>query len=933
MKNAAYQNLKDPWRIEEDETLETSRVVRLGMVDARERGYQAPITRRTALGKLLSRPQNWASQRAVALNEEELDQLVADLLEVLSLTGLIEAVDEDSKLKQRLYQLNPSVMRWQRGSGQPEPDLIRLARAAAVDPKVNKYFADLYQQVGLSLRGMEAREHTAQVPSDKRQEREEQFREGTLAVLYCSPTMELGVDIADLNAVNMRNVPPTPANYAQRSGRAGRAGQPALVVTYCSSYSPHDQYFFRRQPRMVAGAITPPRIDLANEDLLRSHLQAIWLAETGQDLGHSLKDILDLSKSEEKLPLLDSFRHGLTSEHAKRRARDRCQKLLDELESELRDASWYTATWLDDVIERAPDNFDAACNRWRQLYLSAQRQRDLQHAIVTDHSVSKQTRDEAERLRREAETQLKLLVDEGGGQSDFYSYRYFASEGFLPGYNFPRLPLSAYLPGRHQQKGVDDFVSRARFVAISEFGPRNIVYFEGSRFRIEKVILPPRDADTGALTTTAKVCAVCGYGHVGVDASDELCHGCGARLDGGRFFANLFRMQNVSTKRVDRITSDEEERMRFGYDLLSSYQYARDVDDRPILARATFTREGEETEVASAIYAPTATLWRINLGWKRRKNEAELGFRLNLENGRWSSKDPESAASENGEAETTADKGQFAAVVPFVEDRRNALIMSFARELNANMMASLLYALKHGITTRFQLEESELDGELVPDHRHPNRIFFYEAAEGGAGVLSRLAQEPQALAEAAYAALEVCHFDPETGKDLHRPPEALHDCEAACYACLLSYTNQRFHEMLDRQLVRDVLLELAGCVAKTSGATETREEMRDRLLSRSESNLERRFVEFLYERGCALPDDSQQFVPDFGTRPDFFYKKGQTVVYVDGPYHEYPDRQNRDQETTARLEDGGYTVVRFGDPTSWDGVLRDYSWIFGEGRG
>ncbi|MDH7503671.1 MAG: helicase-related protein [Verrucomicrobiota bacterium] len=34
--------------------------------------------------------------------------------------------------------------------------------------------------------------------------------------------MELGVDIADLDLVHLRNVPPTPANYAQRSGRAGK---------------------------------------------------------------------------------------------------------------------------------------------------------------------------------------------------------------------------------------------------------------------------------------------------------------------------------------------------------------------------------------------------------------------------------------------------------------------------------------------------------------------------------------------------------------------------------------------------------------------------------------------------------------------------------------------------------------------------------------
>src|SRR4029078_7182532 len=107
--------------------------------------------------------------------------------------------------------------------------------------------------------------------------------------------MDLGVDSAELNVVNMRNVPPTPANYAQRSGRAGRSGQPALVFTYCSAGSPHDQWFFHRPHLMVAGQVSTPRLDVSNEDLVRAHVQAVWLAASGLNLGDSLVEVLDVA--------------------------------------------------------------------------------------------------------------------------------------------------------------------------------------------------------------------------------------------------------------------------------------------------------------------------------------------------------------------------------------------------------------------------------------------------------------------------------------------------------------------------------------------------------------------------------------------------------------------------------------------------------------
>jgi hypothetical protein len=57
------------------------------------------------------------------------------------------------------------------------------------------------------------------------------------------------------------------------------------VVCYAAARSPHDQYFFRNPIRIVSGSVHPPALDLANEDLIRSHLHAVWLAETGEKLG------------------------------------------------------------------------------------------------------------------------------------------------------------------------------------------------------------------------------------------------------------------------------------------------------------------------------------------------------------------------------------------------------------------------------------------------------------------------------------------------------------------------------------------------------------------------------------------------------------------------------------------------------------------------
>ncbi|MHB1789999.1 MAG: linear amide C-N hydrolase [Acidimicrobiales bacterium] len=79
---------------------------------------------------------------------------------------------------------------------------------------------------------------------------------------------------------------------------------------------------------------------------------------------------------------------------------------------------------------------------------------------------------------------------------------------------------------------------------------------------------------------------------------------------------------------------------------------------------------------------------------------------------------------------------------------------------------------------------SELAVVSLPDRDERTSILLYEAAEGGAGVLRQLVEDPGALVRVARQALARCHFDPDTLADLRRAPRAREDCEAACYAPL-----------------------------------------------------------------------------------------------------------------------------------------------------
>ncbi len=929
LKSNVWSLLCDPWRFEDGEILAYASVawVRPRGRSHFDRGGDVYLSPRSGLGLCLKR---MLTKEGIPFDHTQ--EIIEDLLRSLAIAGLVECVRCPVNEDAGGWQLNASAMVWKASDGvRSYNDPVRVPQASAIGARPHRFFIDLYRESCSGLETLYAREHTAQVVQDVRQEREQDFRVGKLPVLFCSPTMELGVDIATLNVVGMRNVPPTPANYAQRSGRAGRSGQAALVFTYCSGGSAHDQYYFRRNEKMVAGAVQPPRLDLANEDLIRSHVHAIWLSESGESLKTGLHELLDLSNPEADRPsILPGLLTALNSPHNLHRALARSQAALRGIGAELQKAGWYTKDWLERTLAAIPLSFEEACVRWWRLYTDAYHQANRQNLIALDPNRSTQDKADAKRLWNEAQTQLKLLTqDDEYRQSDFSSYRYFASEGFLPGYSFPRLPLSAYIPGRNVRGQEGDYLSRPRFLAISEFGPRAHIYHEGGRYEVSKVTLGI-SADGTLQTRTIKHCSNCGYlHHVEQGEILERCRSCGHAL--GAELSNLFQMRNVTVRRRDRITSDEEERLRMGYELRTAVHFA-DRDGGGVRSAEIKMPDGKLW--GHLQYGMAATLWRMNLGWRRRAPGSPPGFFLDIQKGTWERK------PQGGEDEDSVGDGEdpqrerSRQVIPYVEDRRNILMLTPVDTLDRTVMATLQSALRSAVLIYFQLEDGELAVEALPDSDHRNRLLLYESAEGGAGVLRQLIDDAAVWPALLRQALSLCHYDSDTGQNITLQTEKMDNCVAACYGCLLNYGNQNDHAIIDRREIVDLLMDLSRSRINASPVLPSRAEHLAALKQLAGSKLERRWLDWLDKSRGRLPDKAQALLEEFRTKPDFLYlgmggSGSPSVIYVDGPPHDFPERQARDVTVTDILEDAGYTVIRFHHEADWDAILNANPGIFG----
>lgn len=914
--------LKDPWRFDDDEILRESTRFVSGVAKQRGQMSLGPLS---AIGKYLRSTDTWPNLD-IKLGLETYTALRDGIVGLLREAGYLYQthISDDGSVYE--IKLPVNSMLWKVGDGTVGLyDLVRSKRKNAQGSRspvrhVNKFFQEFYKTGAQWLAKMEAREHTGQTSREDRKDREERFRNGDLSCLFCSPTMELGIDIADLNSVNLRNVPPSPANYAQRSGRAGRSGQPAFITTYCSTGSGHDQYFFKRPQAMVSGVVVPPRLDLGNEELVKSHIHAAWLGQVGLDLGDSIDELLELS--ENGYPLKESVRLQIElSDTSFKTLRADCVAILENCKPDVEKSVWYNEDWLGSVLKAAPQRFNVSFGRWRELYHAAQKQIEESNRIIESGPKQKQGKSntdqkEAEQKLDEAKAQRNILLNRSShsDDTDFYPYRYLAAEGFLPGYNFPRLPVRAYFP-MGTKKGV--YLTRSRFLALTEYGPRNVVYHEGRKYRVTRNLLAPTDDKPPFIR--AKMCNACGYFHT--DTAVDVCENCETLLQGDycQILTKLLEMSTVVTQRTESISCDEEERVRQGYATSSHFRFSKvDGKDSRLSAKVV---DKNGFNLMTFTYGPSAELWRINRKWRR---GLENGYTISVPSGFWRKRESEDndRAVDGGKEQTES------GVQVMVRDTRNVLMIKPGIEmrLGDDMLANLQHSLQKAICAVFQVDEDEIGSERIGAGQERS-ILMWEAAEGGVGILRKLVEEPDAIREVAFSALEICHFNPNTGDKVKDERE----CSHACYECLLTYRNQWDHALLDRNIVRPLLMQLLDSKAVMIYGSRSYEEQYKWLICQTDpkSVLEKKLLDYLYQNGFKLPDQAQKMIGDPACSADFFYDNNYVCVFCDGSVHDSPEARLKDQEVRETLANKGYQVVVIRYDRDLSEQVKDNASVFG----
>ena len=752
-------------------------------------------------------------------------------------------------------------------------------------------------------------EHTAMVPHDERERLENLFKGDSAAVnaFVCTPTLELGVDIGQLDAVLMRNVPPLPANYWQRAGRAGRRHRMAVDVTYCRPVS-HDRAYFAHPIRLLDGRVDPPAFNLRNDLMVAKHVHATVVTRLHQYVN-------DKSRSEpERRQIDDALRQCLPSQVSAylfdaglvRDRRFDLAPLEAVITSNLSDLvafvertfsqGWPEADGAVTTSQELRRHVIGFCDGLREVIARLERRLKWAMAqikrlnVVREQQGSLEPEDEA--LFRRCDSAVKRLKGtarrhrrEAEGYDDVNTFGVLAAEGFLPGYGLETGAVLGTAEIPFWRTGAMAFtLPRPSSVALREYVPGNLIYANGNRFVArrfhrdvdEQRVERPRfevSTERQAVKETSATAPPGGHGSALLPAI-AVC--------------------DVDLSHQSHISDDEELRFQMG---VAVYGHERDQHNGGRAFRwgeqAVHHRRGVRLRLVNV--GSTAAIQR----------GADFGYPVCTVCGQSISPLSSDRQRDHFAEDHLKRCGRRPDPVGFFADVI-ADALSLPACVDSKTAYSVLEALRIAAAQVLDMHVEDLQ-ILVIGHVDREEVdgLLWDPMPGGSGLLDQMCQRFEEITESARHVVADC-------------PGV---CETSCIDCLQTFRNAFYHKLLERKAALECLTAWGPRLAETHAIPPKQPSQEPSSGTHPVNEAERRLRHLLKAAGFEEGTRGEQIRLDAAigtTTPDVIYRAAHheadegVCIYLDGlsaHIHGNAATADRDRTIRAWLRNIGWDVI------------------------
>lgn len=749
---------------------------------------------------------------------------------------------------------------------------------------------DVVQYTKMNFVPLKSYEHSAQVPKEKREEVEREFKKlnGSYNCIVCTPTLELGVDLGSLEMTLLRNAPPSPANYAQRAGRAGRRHRIAVIFTYCQKSS-HDRYFYDKPDKMISGEIRLPAFSMNNELLVRKHVHSVVLSTLRQSVTPEEKEELDkifpafindyLRYKDDadrsiyyKSPInVKSDLEKLLKKYKTQIENAQIKTFKEQWPKDYSDTGWFSEDRLNKFIEEMPGILQSHINKLFRIvntYLVTIKK------YANIEASGRGLKDEEKYEKRKVQNALNSHLEMN--QSN-YSLSYLADDGFFPGYSLSRENCWAHCLDPFQE------VIRPAPTALYEFAPGNYIYANKQRFRIHKLDFYKSKREDQK--------------EDGYIMGDRLYY----VPDKNTFISPENQTMEGGDLNIEELTSYEMTDVELAHE--SKIDDSKDHRINKAYKTLLFSKPNHSGGVLAKINDKTIRFYKkkdnsiINLGL--RYQTEDLGFPICPRCGEIRSPD-----STEREIEMFLDVHKKRCKID--ELKRTTIHVNIPSDIlfigpyeHEEQATNVVEGIRLGAENVLDMGEVELNIHSSRDQNDRYWAALLDPMPGGSGFLTKIIDEWRAIISAGISKLKNCR------------------CEKACYSCMKTYRNQFNHEILDRNESRDLLFELDGEISDIEPIPPNLKISKQTM--DTDSTAEEMFLHLLEENDIPKPDGDHIFIELMnGDRfeADFTYNtpSGKTVlVFIDGTsknLHGSPEVSQRDKRIRKKAQLEGYLVIQ-----------------------